>query len=198
MTVVVRNRMRKKYVLPIIVFVFLFGILVGGLFTSLNMNVIKIGHLSDTHLNASLEQWLKDTFPQFNDNGSWVIEFDKEGNPRPSTRSFIVPIHTTIGRWRVWRKKWKEKIRVEYRVTTNITVASSNKTVLESIYRLLQEKEIIRWEWPDIVSEGGGRFVYCFSTKELLEIERKAPDNFPIFLVFLLDNVPLCESVNDF
>lgn len=196
MTVVMRRRMKKKYVLFVVVF--LLGILVGGLFTALDMNVTKIGHLSDTHLNDPLNQWLKDTFPQFNDNGSWIIEFDKESNPRHSTRSFIVPIHTTIGRWRVWRQKWNGKIRVKYRMATNLSVAPSSETALESIlYRLLQEKEIMRWEWPDIVSETEGRFVYCFSSKALLRMEQEAPDDFPILLVFLLNNVPLCESVND-
>lgn len=85
--------------------VFLFGALAGGLLTSLRMNTITLGRLSDTRLNDSLQRWFKETFPQFKDAGTWIIEFDKEGNPRASTRSFIVPIHTTMGRWRVWRKK---------------------------------------------------------------------------------------------
>lgn len=190
--------MKKRYVsLIVFSFVFHFGMLGGGTLVALNMSVVKIGHLSDTHLCDSLGQWFKDTFPQFKDGESWTIEFDKDNNPHPSTRSFIVPIHTTIGRWREWREKWKEKIRVEYDVSKNISIASSQGAAVESIYRLLQEEEIVKWTWPDIVSETGGRFVYCFSSKALMKMEQEAPSDFPVFLIFLLDNAPFCESVND-
>ena len=150
---------------------------------------LEFGYLQNIRIEDGLKRKLEHFFPQTQNPKLWILEFDRRKNPRLSTRYFLLPIVTTMRRWREWNEYWSPMLDPEQRVIFKSDLFRRVETICENI---LQTKLITYKRWLDLESEYG-RDIYCFFDIELEEQKETISDSTRINLVFLLRSTPKHE-----